>query len=57
MRPKKGVDKEYCEKYPVRSTVWGTLKDPHNRVGLYADQYETLQKFVDDVWLNYLNIT
>ena len=39
--------KEYCEKYPVRKTVYGNMKDLNGSVGEYPDQYETLQAFVD----------
>ena len=44
---------EYCEKNPVRKTVYGDMKNPKGRVGEYPDQYETLQAFVDDVWSRY----
>ena len=32
----------YCESNPVRENKWGDLKDTHNRVGKYLDQYEML---------------
>lgn len=44
---------EWCEKHPVRETKYSDMKDPNGRVGLYPDQYETFQKFVDDIWMRY----
>ena len=45
--------KEYCEKNPVRYNEYGNMKDPSGSVGEYPDQYETLQAFVNDVWMRY----
>ena len=43
----------YCEERPVSENKYGDLKDTNGRVGKYADQYQTLQIFVDDIWMRY----
>jgi len=49
MRPKTNINKDYCERFPVRRNSYGQLKDGGNSVGIYLDQYESLKDFVNDI--------
>lgn len=53
MIPKRRIDKEYCERYPVRKNKWLEVKDKDGHVGKYIDQYESLQAFCNDIWLRF----
>ena len=53
MRPKTDIDKLYCKRFPVRENTWGDMKDTKGRVGIYIDQYETLEEFIMDVWTRF----